>query len=313
MTGTDGTSPYRGRRVLVTGATGFIGRRVVDALRRAGARLELGVRDVSSTPSPAFADAPSHQWSATDPPSIDRMVDAAEPAIIFNLAGYGVDPRERDAEQARAVNADLPARLARAVARVDPGTWSGARLVHAGSALEYGTATGDLQEETTPRPTTLYGRTKLAGTLALEDTAVASTTARLFTVYGPGERPGRLLPTLMRTLAAGTHCPVTAGAQHRDFTYVDDVAEGLLRLGLQRDLPGVVNVATGILRTVRDFIEATVAVLDADPALVGWGEIPTRDEEMTHGPVSIERLVSLTGWQPRTSVEDGISRTIREA
>ena len=74
-------------------------------------------------------------------------------------------------------------------------------MIHVGSALEYGTARGNLNELTAPSPTTLYGRSKLAGTLrvcrAARRRGFRAVTARLFTVYGPGEQPGRLLPSLM--------------------------------------------------------------------------------------------------------------------
>ena len=77
-------------------------------------------------------------------------------------------------------------------------------------------------------------------------------TARLFTVYGPGEHCGRLLPSLIEAARAEKPLELTAGTQLRDLTYVEDVAEGLLRLGLAQAEPGsVVNLATGHLTMVR--------------------------------------------------------------
>jgi nucleoside-diphosphate-sugar epimerase len=194
-------------------------------------------------------------------------------------------------------------------------SWPGQRVVHVGTALEYGEAQGHLREDTPPRPTTVYGRTKLAGTVALAERCrrlgVAGVTVRLFTVYGPGEIEGRLLPTLLA--ASGHERPLdfTAGGQRRDFAYVEDVAEGLLRLGLAEPQYGTIcNLATGRLTTVRDFIEVAARATGLDPSRLRFGVLATRAEEMSHDPVDVSQLVTLTGWRPPTSIEDGIRRTV---
>src|SRR5205085_11129237 len=127
---------------------------------------------------------------------------------------------------------------------------------------EYGVAQGDLSESTDAAPTTLYGRSKLAGTRALTDRCRAlglnGLTARLFTVYGPEEQPGRLLPTLCTAAATQEPIELSDGRQRRDFTYIEDVVEGLLRLGVAAPNPGsVVNMATGRLTSVRSFVQTT--------------------------------------------------------
>lgn len=303
---------YRDVPVLVTGATGFIGRAVTALLASCGADLSLAVRRTRSAAErfgrlerpPRIVELPD-----LDDASIARVLGETAPAIVFNLAGYGISRDERDADIARLVNAELPVTLGRAVGALDAGSWTGARLVHTGSALEYGEAKGDLGEETPPRPTTLYGRTKLAGTEGLATLDIPTWTARLFTVYGPGEHRGRLLPALLECAATGRPLPVTSGSQRRDFTFVEEVAEGMLRLGLVGGGRGSVNLATGTLRTVREFIETAVIVLGIDPRLIRWGEVPTRPEEMSHDPVAIRRLASLVHWRPTVPIREGISRT----
>jgi nucleoside-diphosphate-sugar epimerase len=105
---------------------------------------------------------------------------------------------------------------------------------------------------------------------------------------------------------------LTSGDQRRDFTYVEDVADALLRLGRTATGPGeVVNVATGHLLTVRRFAEVAARVLGLADGQLVFGALPTRAEEMEHDPVNVSRLAVLTGWTPPTSVEDGIRRTVR--
>lgn len=310
-------SPFFGRRVLVLGASGFIGYWVARALRTQGAFVACAVRSADG----AERLAREHLGNAVvrrdleDLDALARWLPALAPAIVFNLAGYGVDRSEREEARARRLNVELVEALARAMATLPRGGWTGRRLVHAGSALEYGTTGGLLDEESPCAPTTLYGSTKLAGTRALQavaaETGLEACVARLFTVYGPGEHAGRLLPSLLQAARSGEALPLTSGLQHRDFTYVEDVAEGLLRLAISEGPAGeVVNLATGVMRPVRDFADAAASVLGVAPASLRWGELPTRPEEMAHDGVSVTRLRLRTRWAPSDDVSHGIARTV---
>lgn len=305
---------------MVLGAAGFIGRWVARALTEADARLTLVVRcRAESTGLLARWGAAGDivEADVTDEAAVEALVRGRSPALVFNLAGYGVDPLERDEAAATALNVRLVEQLARLLAERPARGWRGQRLVHAGSALEYGDIAGLLTETTAPNPTTLYGRSKLAGTRALACAAGASglraVTARLFMVYGPGEHEGRLLPQLIASARHDAALPLTSGAQRRDFTYVEDVAEGLLRLGLVAASiqPAVINLATGRLTAVREVIEIAARRLLIAPERLQFGALTTRPEEMSGVTgVSIEALEGLTGWRPHTSLADGIDRTI---
>jgi len=310
-------SVYAGVRAVVLGAGGFIGRWVARAVARTGAETSLVVRDADRA-RPVF-DAMGIggrlvEADLGEPGRAESVLEEIRPAITFNLAGYGVDPAEDAPEVAERVNADLARSVAQACAAIADRRWPGQHLVHTGSALEYGTAAGDLSEDTVCKPTTVYGRTKLAGTQAVADMSaggdLCAITARLFTVYGPGEHHGRLLPSLLGTADTGRPLDLTDGSQRRDFTFVEDVAEGLLRLGAAEAQPGtVVNLATGQLETVRAFVETAGRVLSIPLELLRFGARAGRPAEMEHDDVSVERLQQLTGWLPSTAIGDGIAAT----
>ena len=110
-------------------------------------------------------------------------------------------------------------------------------------------------------------------------------TARLFTVYGPGETPERLLPSLIQAAKAGRPQRLTSGHQKRDFTYVEDAAEGLLRLGQSSAEPGaVINLATGRLTPVRGLVRIAADVLNIPAENLEFGALSDRPEEMSHSP-----------------------------
>jgi UDP-glucose 4-epimerase len=304
-------------RIIVLGASGFIGRWVARYLSALGADLYLVVRHKPSAEK-IFTRYNIRgtviQLDLTRLDQLPGLFQKIKPSITFNLAGYGVDRAERDHKLAYQLNANLVKAVCQAVNRHGDQHWPGRHIVHVGSALEYGEIAGNLAEDSTPFPTTLYGKSKLAGTRALVDCSqmnnVNGITARLFTVYGPGEHRGRLLPALFETAKIGLPLELTAGSQKRDFTYVEDIVDGLLRLGLTYGKPGeIVNLVTGHLTSVRDFVTSAAAVLQIPADNLKFGAIPTRVEEMAHDPVSNIRLQQLTGWLPTVSITSGVRRT----
>jgi nucleoside-diphosphate-sugar epimerase len=308
--------PLRGVRALVTGASGFIGSWVVRALHDAGAHVTCVVRSHDAAARLAASNL-GHAlvtMDLTDLALVADAIPALRPQVVFNLAAYGVDPRERDDEVADVLNHQLPAALVRALSPVGRDS-PGARLVHAGSALEYGTTGGVLSEHSPCRPTTSYGRTKLAGATAAlaagESVGVEVCVARLFTVYGPGEHEGRLLPSIVRSAKSGEALRLSGGTQRRDFAYVEEAAAALLQLaGAPETIAGTVNVATGTMHTVREFasIAAVVAGLPADRLL--FGALPTRPEEMEHDGVSVARLIGHLGHALPDDISGGVQRTL---
>jgi UDP-glucose 4-epimerase len=307
---------YRGVHALVLGGTGFIGTSTVRALCAYGATVTLVARDDARAAAARRSVACGADVAVADlarPGSISRLMDETAPHVVFNLAGYGVDRSERDPELMDALNARMVDELCARLARDAPPRWPGVQLVHAGSALEYGRLEGPLTESGQVNPTNDYGRTKLQGTRFVAArcgaSALRAVVARLFTVYGPGEHSDRLLPGLMRVARTGGRLALTSGRQRRDFTFVEDVADGLLRLGVSAVAPGeVVNLATGTLTSVRTFADTAVEVLGIDPALLEFGVLPDRDDEMWHADVDVSRLRARTSWLPPTSIAEGIRR-----
>jgi len=309
---------YRDTQVAVLGASGFIGRWVARALCAQGARVHLIVRN-KNIARKIFAqyriEGDIIEADLKSAGSIGLFFRERKPAITFNLAGYGVDRGERDETMCYRINADLVEATCEAIAEVRDPKWQGQNIVHVGTALEYGSIPGNLSEDSAPHPTTVYGKSKLAGTGALKDCCKAlginGLTARLFTVYGPGEQSGRLLPALVEAARTGKPLPLTAGKQKRDFTYVEDVTAGLLRLGIASSQPGeIINLATGRLTSVRHFAETAAGILGIPKEQLIFGAIPTREEEMEHDEIFLERLRQLIAWVPPTLIEDGIRETL---
>ncbi|MCE9596228.1 MAG: NAD(P)-dependent oxidoreductase [Planctomycetes bacterium] len=309
-------SAFKGARVLVLGADGFIGRWVARLLTEGGADVVLAVKsaELAKEPLARFgAKGDVREVDLFPPGAASVFLRDVKPMVLFNLAGYGVARDQRDEKAMWRLNDDLLGELALAFPATRVKGWSGTPFVHAGTAAEYGALAGDLSESSECAPTSSYGRTKLKGTQSLllraDLAGYPAFVGRLFTVYGPGEIAGRLLPTLLAARATNEPIELTAGTQQRDFTYVEEAAEGLLRLALARtEEPQVVNVATGKLTTVRGFAMTAAAVLGLPIARLRFGALPTAADEMQHEPVTHAKLRALTGWVPKLQIPDGVAK-----
>jgi nucleoside-diphosphate-sugar epimerase len=312
------TRSYHGVTALVLGASGFIGRWVTRALVLKGARVVAVARDA------AAIGAARKSWNGpvevvgcdvSDFAALAHTVTAVRPAITFNLAGYGVAAGERDAAIAQRLNAELVVALGTALVTARDADWSGLALVNAGSSAEYGQTDGPVSGDGPAEPITDYGRAKLAGSLGLarlcQQHDLPGATARLFMVYGGGEHPHRLFPSLLRAARTGEAMALSDGRQRLDFTYVEDVAEGLLRLGVSEPATGeIVNLATGRLTQVRTFVHTAAELLGLKPEQLRFGEAAPRPDDVRYGPVRTSRFHQITHWTASTSIVEGIRRTL---
>jgi len=306
----DGRLWPRPPRLLLLGASGFIGRHVLQMVGKT-ADVVVVTRNAASL---ELSGVTVQELDLTVDTALEHCLHQTKPDVVINLAGYGIDPRERDPSAFEAVNTVLPARITRALAGIGS-DWPGTRLVHAGSALEYGRLSGALDESRECQPDTGYGISKLAGTIGVQRESQAAglsaVTARLFTVYGPGERAGRLVPSLLDAARSGQRLSLTEGLHRRDFTFVQDAAESLLRLTAVRSGPGeILNAATGVTTRICDFVRTAAGVLGLHDDQLGFGDLPTRAEEIIGDfQVPVHRLRERLGWVPAIPIEEGLRRT----
>jgi nucleoside-diphosphate-sugar epimerase len=197
------------------------------------------------------------------------------------------------------------------------GEQGGQRFVGAGSCAEYAAAVGPCVEDATPiRPPSLYGQCKAAFWMATEACAqrygFSAAWGRVFLPYGPGDEPRRLVPSLLAALTAGTPIDVTDGTQVRDFVYVTDAADLLVRLLVMLEAKGVYNVGTGRGTAVREVIERVADHFHARE-LVRFGARPGGDDEPPSLIADMTKVERILGWRAPTSIESGLERLLPKA
>ena len=298
--------------VLVTGATGFVGVHLVARLLSEGCRVTVLARSSSVLPSEWRDRVRIITCDDFSERNLRRLLDTPVEAI-FHLAAYGVRPNDRDVEEMLRINVELPAALVRLCSG-----WH-ARMVMAGTFSEYRSPSAQslLSEDSPLEQRKLYGSSKAAGGLMAgaiaQSSGVGFRLLRLFKVYGAGEAPHRLLPALVSGLAKHERVAISAGTQVLDFVYIDDVIEAMVRADAHcREKGGINawNVATCRAHSVREFAEQVAAAMNANASLLEFGAIAMRDDDEPWLVGSPDRLSSELGWQPSTTLEDGVRAAV---
>jgi nucleoside-diphosphate-sugar epimerase len=292
------------KRVLVTGATGCVGRQVLPKLVRAGWEVHtVTSRDVPPDIDPVVW----HRANLLDPEQAQLVVDRVAPTHLLHLAWYIAPGRWAFApENFQWVRASLV--LLDAFQRR-----GGRRIVGAGSCLEYDWRYGYCSETLTPCvPHTTYGVCKHALqrlTQAFSEThGLTAAWGRIFFLFGPHEHPDRLVSSVIRALLMNQPARCSHGDQIRDYLFVDDVADLFVRL-LESDLTGPINIASGEPIRLRDIVNR-IGVLLGRPELIELGAIPAAPTDTPLVVADVARLRDEMNWRPHVGLDEGLSRSI---
>jgi UDP-glucose 4-epimerase len=299
--------------VIVTGGAGAIGGRLAAALLAEGVQVVV-VDDLScgvEANVPAEAELvpgdilDPRTWAAALVPDVETVFHLA--ASFANQAS--VDDPEHDLR--------VNALGTLAVADAALGAPRAPRVVYASTSCVYGACTGAIGEDTPLAPLTPYATSKLAGEHYLRYFAHARdlpvVTLRLFNTYGPGDRPGphrSVIPNFVELALRSEPLTITgSGAETRDFTYVDDVAEAFLRAGrTPRAVGRTYNIGTGVATRIHA-LARTIRTLCGSESGVRFG--PSRDWDgittRCASPVAARREL---GFTARTDLEEGLASTI---
>lgn len=301
-----------GTRVLVTGASGFIGSHLVRRLLADGAEVTVVVRYASVMRNVRLRTV----WDAVrvieaDVRNRGALAAAQEtaPELVFHLAAYNhVGQSFAQVEECFDVNAKGTAN----VLDVCPGA---RRFVYLSTSEVYG-----LQEHVPfvetmePRPMSPYSITKYAGELYARMrqrlTPERVVVLRAFNTFGPGQSTKAVIPELILACLRGGTVRTTKGEQTREFNYVEDVVDAIVRAGRHEEpLLGPVNVADGREIAIRDLVQR-IAGLTSATGQLEIGALPYRPNEIWRMYADSSRARRELGWAPKVGLEDGLRRTV---
>lgn len=296
-------------RVLLTGATGFLGSWILRELAGGGTPTLALVRRGSGRSR--LAGLPALETVEGDLASISSLRPALEAFGVdtfIHCAWAGVGNQHRNDDSQITANVGPTAELARLARDLRCKAWIGL-----GSQAEYGPGQGALDERSPTEPTTLYGAAKLASCLLArrlcELGGVRFAWLRVFSTFGPGEDLGWLIPYLVRALLRRETPALTACGQRWDFLFGPDAAEAVVKVATSPGAHGVYNLGSGRAHPLKSVVEQIRDLVD--PGLpLGIGQVPYRPDQVMHLEADIRRLTEEVGWRPRTTLEEGLRQTV---
>lgn len=305
------------RRVLVTGASGFIGSNVVHALLRRGDEVHIFLRSASGISwrlKDVFDQLHVHDVDLTVPTAVRAAIQTIQPKEVFHLAHYGGNPSETNGVQIRRVVIEGTAALYSACLEVG-GIQA---IIHAGSSSEYGKVTEPMRENMPLTPHTEYGLAKawatMYGQYLAREKNLPVMTLRFFSAYGPYESSFRFFPSAILACLRQTIFSMANPHAVRDFLYVEDCVEAMLFVANKlTSTPalagGVFNIGSGTQHTIGETAELircaanTELKIEYDPTAPRRSEVPLWVANM-------ENTKNILGWTPTTSFTEGITKTV---
>ncbi len=302
------------QRICITGGHGFIGTHLTRKLCEAG--YDVGVisrRDPATIPPPDSGNNPRVFFGdIRDYASVYDIYATFRPDCIIHLATfYAVEHKPDELAVMVDTNTKGTINLLEAAKNLQI-----ARFINTSTCAVYEPGSTPLSEDNAIRPQNLYALTKAhaeeACAFYAANYGVDTVTLRLFPPYGPGDHERRLIPYVIKSLSVGTSPALTTGNQKWDFVYVDDIVDAYLAvLNSPHSFGGhkVFNIGTGHPYSIRDVVERIRSTVSPSTDLA-WGTVSHRKNEVWFNSGDITRANAVLKWEPRTGLDDGLSRTV---
>jgi nucleoside-diphosphate-sugar epimerase len=290
--------------VLITGASGFIGRHTLSRLSELGYDIHAVC---SREPVPSGPKVNWHTVDLLDFTSTARLLKTVRPSHLLHLAWYAIPGKyPTSIENVRWCEATLA--LLRLFSEC-----GGQRAVFAGSCFEYDVAYGFCSEEITPcNPATLYGVCKNATRQVILSSAarfsVSAAWARIFYLYGPFEAESRLVPSVIISLLRGQPARCSSGRQLRDYSHVQDVADSFAAV-LDSGYEGTINLGSGQAVSIRSIVAEIARQLESENR-VEFGAIQSSVSEPPLIVADVRNLREKVQFEPAISLSDGVRQTV---
>lgn len=298
------------RRVLVTGAAGFLGAATVRLLLQEGARVHAVVRGATTPGLDQLGPRVSlHLADLRDAAAVGRVFGESRPELVLHLAASGGHTGARG--PAWILENNVGATLVVLEASVRSGVQ---RFVQVGSSLEYGRRDRAFVEEDRLEPDCLFGWAKAAASQLVlgvwRERGFPAVVLRPFSIYGPGEGAHRLIPTAIHACLQGKPLPLTGPDCRRDFVYVDDVARACLLAATCNRVEGQsFNISSGKQFSNLEVVRRVEALI-GKPLELRVGEYPQRATDRAVWIGDNARARESLDWSPRFDLDAGLRRTI---
>ena len=301
-------------RALVTGASGFIGSHLVRRLVEDGVEVHALTSAVSSMVPirlVALRDRLTlHEGSLSDRSAMDALAAAVRPTHVFHLGAYThVGKSWQRVDECIDVNVQGTVNLLQALATVGY-----ERFVNVGTSEIYGDVEAPFREDMAVRPISPYAASKHAAEtmcrLFQQGHGWPIVLVRPFNAFGPAQTPDRIIPEVIARALRGEDLRMTQGRQTREFNFVEDIVDGLVRAAATPGIEGeLFNIGCGEDISIRDVTSLVLDLMGA-PVTAHFGALADRPTEIWRMYCDSTRARATLGWKPQYTLVDGLEKTI---
>lgn len=297
------------KKVIITGATSFIGMELINKLLEKDYKVYAIVRSNSDKAGllPKVDNLVIKKLDMQDYGSLSSIIDE-QCDIFFSLAWNGTRGDTRHNYELQKSNYES------SMLSVNESLKLGCKyIISAGSQAEYGNINGMINEDSICNPNTEYGKYKLKfyydAYKLCKDKGIHFKEPRFFSLYGAGDYEGTMIISILRDMLADRECKLTKCIQMWDFLYISDAINGLISLIENNCEDGIYNFGSGDTRELKEFILEMYEITKSKSKL-SFGAVPYPSTGMVSIYPSIDKLKNETGWKPEISFQDGIKKII---
>lgn len=299
------------KRVLITGATGFVGSNLVHYCLQEGAQVHAFTRITSNKwrIADVLSSVHEHCVDLLDFNRLVKAVSTIKPQIIFHTAIYGGYIFQQDSRKIIETNFIGTVNLIKACQNIDFEI-----LVNTGASSEYGLKQEPIREGDLLEPLGDYAVSKAASTLYCQSAAIAKkipiVTLRLFSVYGYYEEPGRLIPSVTVSSLRGEDIELSSPASVRDFIFIEDVMDAYIKVIETPGISGqIFNIGCSVQHAVGEVVNEIVKLI-GNKVKPQWGRVPNLRIEPKMWQANIAKAQRILNWHPKHNLAKGLEKTV---
>ena len=289
-------------KILITGAAGFIGANLTRKLIKTGNEINILIKEASNLwrINDIVSNCNVHKIDLKKVEDVRNVVKEVNPELVYHCAGHGIYPSQKNSAEIFSTNILGTFNLLDALNENN----NLHRLVNLGSFFEY------LTNPTDPYTISKITQTKLAEHF-FKEKKLPIITLRLFTPYGKFDSPGRLICDLMIALIRNKPLEIFSKYTKRDFIHIDDVITALEIASQQPDITGeIIDIGTGNEISVEEIVSMSNQLSDNE-LVINWNDTKQREVDILPENIFLGRQqTQKLNWNPSTSLEDGLQRTI---
>jgi nucleoside-diphosphate-sugar epimerase len=296
-------------RILVTGATGFVGSCLARRLVSIGHEVHILTRESSNKwrIHDIAADLKDHHVDLRDIDRLENVISNIRPTVVYHLATYGGYSFQKETASIIESNLYGTVNLLTACEKVGFDYF-----VNTGSSSEYGIKNSPMREDDLAEPLGDYGVSKLAATLYCRSKAIQDNlpiiTLRLFSPYGPWDDPRRLIPYVISSFLRNESPKLSTPNSVRDYIYIDDVIDFYVRAAKNLPSGNVYNVGSGNQYTIGEVVNDIQKDFKGNIGPV-WGSVNAQRAEPKTWRADMSKTLQAVNWEPKVSISDGLRLT----